>query len=231
MLVLEEYHHAKTRGAPILAEVLGVGYSGDAFHITAPEPTGSGATRAMLQAVEDAGGAGDHSRAGRLSMGDVDYVNAHATFTPVGDAEEMNVIRLALSRSSSMESENSSEGKQHYDAKPQPPLLVSSTKGATGHLLSAAGAIEAALPVMAVSEDTVPHTRNLDVVSDDTAKTLEPADATAGTAQHRSICLVQHDPMRSQAINLAMSNIFGFGGTNVSLLFGKADDEVSCERQ
>ena len=106
------------------------------------------------------------------------------------------------------------------------PLLVSSTKGATGHLLGAAGAIEAALTVMAVSKDTAPHTRNLEEISDDVKQALErftddDDDATTTTTTHRSIHLVQHEPL-SQTIDAAISNSFGFGGTNVSLLFDKA---------
>ena len=196
MLVLEEYEHALARDAPILAEVLGVAYSGDAFHITAPEPTGRGAARAMLNAVDDAG----------ISMNeDVEYINTHATSTPVGDVAEINAIRLALSRTN------------HYEKnKPLPPLLVSSTKGATGHLLGAAGAIEAALAVMTVSQNSVPHTRNLDDISDDIQHALKSKDEKI----QRSIHLVQHKPI-SQTITSAMSNSFGFGGTNVSLLFGK----------
>jgi len=198
MLVLEEYEHAVARGAPILGEVLGVGYSGDAFHITAPEPTGKGAARAMLQAVKDGGG----------SMNDVDYINSHATSTPIGDVAEMNAVRLALSCT------------QHIDEdKERSPLLVSSTKGATGHLLGAAGAIEAALTVMAVSENTAPHTRNLGEVSEDISQALRSNEASPSKIE-RSIHLVQQEPIL-QTINSAMSNSFGFGGTNVSLLFGK----------
>jgi 3-oxoacyl-[acyl-carrier-protein] synthase II len=198
MLVLEEYNHAIARGAPILAEVIGVGYSGDAFHITAPEPTGEGAARAMQHALEDAGNC--------MSMDDVDYVNAHATSTPMGDVAEINAIRMALSRTTS-------------ETKHVSPLLVSSTKGATGHLLGAAGSLEAALTIRAVSEDRVPHTRNLDAISEDIVKALGPTSDDALT--RRSIQLVQHEPI-TQTINIAMSNSFGFGGTNVSLLFRKA---------
>jgi len=117
-------------GAPILSEVLGVGYSGDAFHITAPEPTGKGAARAMIRAVDDAEGS--------VSMNDVDYINDHSTFTPIGDVVEINEIRLALSQTRHASDEDSTS-----------PLLVSSTKGARGHLLDVAGAIEAALTIMA----------------------------------------------------------------------------------
>jgi len=197
-LVLEEHDHALARGAPILSEVLGVGYSGDAFHITAPEPTGKGAARAMVQAVEDAGS----------SMSDVDYINAHATSTPIGDVAEINAIRFALSCRKHANEENLAS-----------PLLVSSTKGATGHLLGAAGAIEAALSVMAISQNTVPHTRNLDTISEDISQALQLEDASL-TKTHRSIHLVQHEPIR-RSINTAICNSFGFGGTNVSILFGK----------
>ena len=198
MLVLEEYNHAIARGAPILAEVIGVGYSGDAFHITAPEPTGEGAARAMQHALEDAGNC--------MSMDDVDYVNAHATSTPMGDVAEINAIRTALSRTTS-------------ETKHVTPLLVSSTKGATGHLLGAAGSLEAALTIRAVSEDRVPHTRNLDAISEDIVKAL--GQTTDDALPRRSIQLVQHEPI-TQSVNVAMSNSFGFGGTNVSLLFGKS---------
>ena len=205
MLVLEEYEHAIARGAPILAEVLGVGYSGDAFHITAPEPTGGGAARAMLRAVDDAGIGG---------MDDVDYVNAHATSTPMGDVAEINAIRLALSRTAA-------SGYEDGMPPPPPPLLVSSTKGATAHCLGAAGALEAALTVRAVSEDTIPHTRNLDVISDDITLALGQSTDDPTMPPRRSIHLVQHGPVY-RTVNFAMSNSFGFGGTNVSLLFGKA---------
>jgi len=203
MLVLEEHDHAVALGAPIPANVLGVGYSGDAFHITAPEPTGKGAARAMIRAVDDAEGS--------VSMNDVDYINAHSTSTPIGDVAEINGIRLALSQTRNASDEDSTS-----------PLLVSSTKGATGHLLGAAGAIEAALTIMAVSKNTVPHTRNLDEISKDISQALTATDATSAKSDvgKRSIHMVQHEPI-SQAIHSAMSNSFGFGGTNVSLLFGK----------
>ena len=125
MLVLEEYHHAVSRGAPILAEVLGVGYSGDAFHITAPETEGSGAARAMVQAVEDAARNSCQESEGLRrvrDMNDVDYINAHATSTPIGDVSEIRAIRLALSSTEHKNLKNLNDV----------PLLVSSTKGATG---------------------------------------------------------------------------------------------------
>lgn len=196
MLVLEEYDHAVARGAPIICEALGVGYSGDSFHITAPEPTGKGAAEAMLRAVADAGS----------NMNDVDYINAHATSTPIGDVAEMNAIRLALSQSKLAKNDSTVS-----------PLLVSSTKGATGHLLGAAGAIEAAISAMSVFADTAPHTRNLERISEDVFQAMQTDDSSTSV---RPIHLVQIEPTRQQ-INAAISNSFGFGGTNVSILFGK----------
>jgi 3-oxoacyl-[acyl-carrier-protein] synthase II len=194
MLVLEEYSQAVTRKANILAEVVGIGYSGDAFHITAPEPSGEGAARAMTKAAEDASLAN--------GMNDIDYINAHATSTPVGDVAELNAIRLALLQSESSEQRNNT------------PLLVSSTKGATGHLLGAAGAIEAALTVSAVSNSTVPPTQNLSKISDEVLMLLHPNDGT------RLIHLVKNEPIQKE-LRYALSNSFGFGGANVSLLFTK----------
>jgi 3-oxoacyl-[acyl-carrier-protein] synthase II len=187
MLVLEEHEHAVSRGANILAEVVGVGYSGDGFHITAPQPSGEGAARAMQNAVRDAQITG---------MENIDYINAHATSTPVGDVAELRAIRLAVSQS-----ERSTK-----------PLYVSSTKGVTGHLLGAAGAIEAALAVSAVADQIVPHTQNLIEISGDILQVLGDGE--------RTIHLVQNEPLH-QEVNLSMSNSFGFGGTNVSLLFAR----------
>ena len=160
----------------------------------------------MLRAVDDAGIGG---------MDDVDYVNAHATSTPMGDVAEINAIRLALSRTAASGYEDG------MPPPPPPPLLVSSTKGATAHCLGAAGALEAALTVRAVSEDTIPHTRNLDVISDDITLALGQSTDDPTMPPRRSIHLVQHGPVY-RTVNFAMSNSFGFGGTNVSLLFGKA---------
>jgi len=209
VLVLEEHDHAVSRGANILAEVVGVGYSGDGFHITAPEPMGEGAARAMRNAMKDAAFNFDTGMLPINSM-QVDYINAHATSTPVGDVAEIRAIRLALSQ---CESSNDK------------PLLVSSTKGATGHLLGAAGAIEAAITALAVSNQVVPHTRNLDVISNEimeviTDERCPEGDSTQSTSSRRVIHLVQHEPLYEE-VNLAMSNSFGFGGTNVSLLFAK----------
>ena len=138
-----------------------------AFHITAPEPNGFGAAKAMLNAVQDAG----------CSMNDVDYINTHAASTPLGDVAEINSIALALNQSPTAE--------QH------PPILVSSTKGATGHLLGAAGALEAALTVKSISENTIPHTRNLEDVSEDITKVLSRPCHSA-----RSIRLVKDKPIK-----------------------------------
>ena len=151
----------------------------------------------MVNAVEDAG----------CSMNDVDYINTHATSTPLGDVAEINAIRLALK-----------PDKEQY-----PPLLVSSTKGACGHMLGAAGAIEAALTCLSVSNDIVPHTRNLEEVSEDITQAMKPSlpTATGQVPKHqRTIHLVQHAPI-PQKVNTAISNSFAFGGTNVSLVFGK----------
>ena len=210
MMVLEEYEHAMARGAPIIAEVLGVGYSGDAYHITSPERAGKGAARSMQNACLDA----------NRSMKNVDYINTHATSTPAGDVAEMTAIRLALDRCSSEKTDH-------------PPLLVSSTKGATGHLLGAAGALEGCLTVLSLSEDIVPHTQNLETVCDYISQLLSRPNH--GT---RSIHLVKDKPMlradltvtnessgiKRTRLNTAMSNSFGFGGTNVSILFGRANE-------
>jgi 3-oxoacyl-[acyl-carrier-protein] synthase II len=181
VLVLEELEHARRRGATPLAEVLGYGLAGDGHHITAPSPDGDGARRAMLAALRSAG----------LSQADVGYVNAHATSTPAGDAVEVLALRGLVGggpRSS--------------------PLLVSSTKGATGHLLGAAGAIEALFTVMALSEGVVPATKNLESTEIDVGDAME----LVGDGK----------PRPCEGLTVAMSNSFGFGGVNVSLLFGKA---------
>ena len=186
----------------------------------------------MLKAVEDSAWNSFHDSDIEaeseiaLSMGDVDYVNAHATSTPLGDLAEIRAIRLALARSALADANNNLRGNLTPPSAVMSPLLVSSTKGATGHLLGAAGAIEAALTVLAVSTNTVPPTRNLDVISEDILQMLHhsyvdnDAVTSESTSNTRSIHLVQHQPI-SQHIKLAMSNSFGFGGTNVSLLFGK----------
>ena len=177
VLVLEEYEHAKARGAKIYGEIKGYGMSGDAHHITAPADDGDGGFRAMKAALNDAG----------LTTSDVDYVNAHGTSTPLGDVIEAGAVsRLFKDDLATMS--------------------MSSTKSATGHLLGAAGAIEAIYSIMACYKDAVPPTLNLD----------DPADEVAG------IDLVPHHG-KAKTVRNAMSNSFGFGGTNASLIVGKAE--------
>jgi 3-oxoacyl-[acyl-carrier-protein] synthase II len=172
VLVLEEYEHARQRGAQIYAEVSGFGMSSDAFHFTQPEPEGRGMCLAMQNALDDAS----------LSPEDIDYVNAHGTSTPMGDMIEYGAVaRLIHSR--------------------RQDLIMSSTKSMTGHLLGAAGAIEAVFSIMAIKENIAPPTINLDNPEEDCSINLVPHEAQ------------QH------VINKVMSNSFGFGGTNVSLIF------------
>ncbi len=175
ILVLESLEHAQKRGAKIYAEVLGYGASCDAYHITAPCVGGEGAIACMTDAIKSAG----------LRPEDISYVNAHGTSTPANDVTETIAI------------------KQTFGAWAHKGLLVSSTKSMTGHLLGAAGAIEAAFSVMAVKEDIVPPTINLD----------NPEEG----------CDLDYVPhtARKATINTAMSNSFGFGGTNASVIVGK----------
>ena len=174
VLVLEEYEHAKARGAKIYAEVVGYGMAGDAYHITAPAEDGDGAYRAMRAAIKDAG----------IQASDLDYVNAHGTSTPLGDEIELRAVERLLG--------NEAGG-----------LTMSSTKGATGHALGAAGAIEAAFTCLAIRDQIAPPTINLDNPSVETEIDLVPHTAK---------------PMK---IEVAMSNSFGFGGTNASVVFKK----------
>jgi 3-oxoacyl-[acyl-carrier-protein] synthase II len=176
-LVLEEYEHAKKRGAKIYAELVGYGLSGDAYHLTSPAEGGEGGYRAMKKALADAG----------ISKESIGYVNAHGTSTPAGDVEEARAVRRLF--------ENA---PKH--------LQVSSTKSMTGHLLGAAGALEALFSILAVKEGIIPPTRNLESL-DPGCKELG-LDFTANTA------------VRKQLTH-ALSNSFGFGGTNASLIFGK----------
>lgn len=174
MLVLEEYEHARRRGAPIVAELLGYGLSGDAHHVSSPDPSGAGARRAMENAL----------RRARLSMDQVDYLNAHATSTPLGDPVELH----ALHQLRAVEREQ---------------LCVSATKSATGHLLGAAGAVEAIFTIKALQHNVVPATLNLHHPDVET-----------------TVDLVAHSP-KEKNLRYAMSNSFGFGGTNAALIFGR----------
>jgi 3-oxoacyl-[acyl-carrier-protein] synthase II len=173
-LVLEEYEHAKARGAQIYAEVAGYGLAGDAFHITSPAPDGDGGFRAMKAAIGHAG----------IDPSDIDYINAHGTSTPVGDEIELGAVERMLGQAA---------GK----------VAMSSTKSAIGHLLGAAGAVEAAFTALAIRHQIAPPTINLDNPSVDTPIDLVPHKAK---------------PMK---IDVALSNSFGFGGTNASLVLKK----------
>jgi 3-oxoacyl-[acyl-carrier-protein] synthase II len=174
VLVLEEYEHAKARGAKIYAEVIGYGLAGDAYHITAPADDGDGGFRAMKAALKDAG----------IEPGDIDYINAHGTSTPIGDEIELRAVERILG--------DAANG-----------MTMSSTKSATGHLLGAAGAIEAAFCCLAIRDQIAPPTINLDNPSVVTAMDLVPHKAK---------------PMK---IDIVLSNSFGFGGTNASVVFKK----------
>jgi 3-oxoacyl-[acyl-carrier-protein] synthase II len=174
ILVLEELEHAKARGAKIYAEVVGYGMAGDAYHITAPAEDGSGGFRAMKAAIKDAG----------IDPADIDYINAHGTSTPLGDEIELNAVERLLGNAAAK-------------------ATMSSTKSATGHLLGAAGAIEAAFTCLAIRDQIAPPTINLDNPSVATPMDLVPNKAK---------------PME---INVALSNSFGFGGTNASVVFKK----------
>jgi 3-oxoacyl-[acyl-carrier-protein] synthase II len=171
-VVLEEYEHAKRRGARIYAELVGYGLSGDAYHITSPAEDGDGAYRCMMAAIRRAG----------ISVGDVDYINAHGTSTPVGDEIELKAVERLVGNAAAN-------------------ISMSSTKSSIGHLLGAAGTVEAIFCLLALRDQVVPATLNLD----------NPSVTTA-------LDLVPHKP-RAREINVALSNSFGFGGTNASLVF------------
>jgi 3-oxoacyl-[acyl-carrier-protein] synthase II len=177
VLILEELEHAKKRGAKIYGEILGYGASGDAYHMTTPAPEGEGGRRAMAMALKDS----------RLNSEQIGYINAHGTSTPAGDVEEARAIRRLFP-----------EGPKH--------LHVSSTKSMTGHLLGAAGAIEAIFSVLAIQEGKIPPTINLE--------NLDPGCAETG------LDFTANRPVEKK-VNYALSNSFGFGGTNASLIFGK----------
>ena len=175
ILVLEEYEHAKARGAKIYAEVLGYGLSGDAYHITAPSSTGEGGERSMRAALRNAG----------LEPSDIDYINAHGTST-MADTIELGAVERMLGDHASN-------------------VTMSSTKSSTGHLLGAAGAIEGIFSILAIRDQVCPPTINLDNVAVETK-----IDLAANKKVEREV-------------KVALSNSFGFGGTNASVIFGKID--------
>src|SRR5690606_1305742 len=172
VLVLEELEHAKARGAKIYCEVVGYGLAGDAYHITAPAEDGDGGYRAMRAAIRDAG----------IDPSDIDYINAHGTSTPLGDEIELGAVERLLGQAAAK-------------------AAMSSTKSATGHLLGAAGAIEAAFTALAIRDQIAPPTINLDNPSVETTLDLIPRKA------------------KPMPIEVALSNSFGFGGTNASVVF------------
>ncbi|MDR7038882.1 3-oxoacyl-[acyl-carrier-protein] synthase II [Methylobacterium sp. BE186] len=171
ILVLEEYEHAKARGAKIYAEIVGYGLSGDAYHITSPSPDGDGAFRCMTAAVKRAG----------IDPSEIDYINAHGTSTPMGDELELKAVERLLGPAAAKAS-------------------MSSTKSAIGHLLGAAGSVEAIFSVLAIRDGVLPPTLNLD----------NPSVQT-------EIDLVPHEAKRKR-VDVVLSNSFGFGGTNASLV-------------
>ena len=175
VVVLEEYEHAKRRGATIYAEVVGYGLSGDAHHITAPADDGDGGFRAMKAALKRAG----------MGVDEIDYINAHGTSTPLGDAIEFGAVKRLFGNAVAT-------------------VSMSSTKSAIGHLLGAAGAVEAIYSILAVRDQVVPPTLNLDNPSDG----IDGMDLVPNQAKER--------PVRS-----VLSNSFGFGGTNASLIFSQ----------
>jgi 3-oxoacyl-[acyl-carrier-protein] synthase II len=177
VVVLEEYEHAKARGAKIYAEVVGYGLSGDAHHVTAPHPEGSGAYRSMEMAMKKSG----------LDLGDIDYINAHGTSTPLGDELELGAVRKLFGN--------------HVGT-----MSMSSTKSAIGHLLGGAGAVESIFCILAMRDQVVPPTLNLD----------NPSDGCAG------VDLVPHTA-KQRPVRAVLNNSFGFGGTNASLVMTAVD--------
>lgn len=172
VVCLEEYEHAKARGAKIYAEIVGYGMSGDAYHVTAPHPEGAGAFRSMQMAMKRSG----------LSLGDIDYINAHGTSTPLGDELELGAVRRLFGNAIGT-------------------LSMSSTKSAIGHLLGGAGAVESIFCILAMRDQIVPPTLNLD----------DPSDGCEG------VDLVPHVAKERQ-VKAVLNNSFGFGGTNASLV-------------
>jgi 3-oxoacyl-[acyl-carrier-protein] synthase II len=177
IVVLEELEHANKRGAKIYAEVVGYGLSGDAYHITSPSPDGDGGFRSMSAALKRAG----------LTASDIDYINAHGTSTQVGDEIELGAVERLLGNAASK-------------------VSMSSTKSCTGHLLGAAGAIEAIFGILAIRDNVAPPTINLEDPSVETAIDLVPLTS------------------RQREINVVLSNSFGFGGTNASVILRRVTD-------
>jgi 3-oxoacyl-[acyl-carrier-protein] synthase II len=177
LVVLESYDHAKRRNARLYAEIIGYGLSGDAFHITAPAEDGDGALRCMNAAIERAG----------ISPAEIDYINAHGTSTPLGDEIELNAVHRMAGNAAAR-------------------ICMSSTKSSIGHLLGAAGAVEAIFSILAMRDGIVPPTINLDNPSVETPMDLVP---------HQS---------KKREVTVALSNSFGFGGTNASLVFRRIVD-------
>lgn len=175
IVVLEEMEHAKKRGAKIYGELIGYGLSGDAYHITAPEPTGSGGFRSMKMALSKAG----------VTPDQIDYINAHGTSTPLGDEIELGAVKRLF-------------GEAAYK------LSMSSTKSSIGHLLGAAGSVEAIFCLLAMRDGVVPPTLNLDNPSESCDLDLVPHKA------------------KERKVDIVLSNSFGFGGTNASLVFKRA---------
>ena len=174
IIVLEEYEHAKKRGAKIYCEVVGYGTSGDAFHITTPETNGKGAIKAISKALSKA----------KLNPENIDYINAHGTSTQLGDVAEFKAVNSIFSKNNN--------------------LCMSSTKSATGHLLGAAGAVEAIFSAKVIETGKIPPTLNLDNI-DENCKGLD---------------LVPYFS-KEKKVNYVLSNSFGFGGTNASIILGK----------
>jgi 3-oxoacyl-[acyl-carrier-protein] synthase II len=178
-LIVEEYEHARARGAKIYAEIVGTGLTADAYHITAPHPEGLGAIAVMKLCIEEAG----------MKLSDIDYINVHGTSTPIGDIAETKAITTLF-------------GEQAYK------INISSTKSMTGHLLGAAGAVEAIASIMAVKDDIVPPTINF--------KTPDPGiDQKLNLTLHKA---------QKRTVRVAISNTFGFGGHNASLVIKKYEE-------
>ncbi len=177
VIVLEDYEHAKARGAHIYCELIGFGMSSDAYHITSPSPDGEGASQCMNAAIQDAG----------IQASDIDYINAHGTSTPVGDLMELEAIKRTF-------------GDATKD------VAISSTKSMTGHLLGAAGGIEAVFSILALRDQMIPPTINLD--------NPEPVTENYNIVGKAA---------KPATLNVVLSNSFGFGGTNGSLIFKKLD--------